>query len=63
MLILIALLTKVLKVLVIIVVYISSSLTFSFKPYLNIVNVPYRQAADTGEPRNFAKTTLKPTLL
>jgi hypothetical protein len=34
---LIALLTKVLKVLVIIVVYISSSLTFSFKPYLNIV--------------------------
>jgi hypothetical protein len=34
---LIALLTKVLKVLVIIVVRISSSLTFSFKPYLNIV--------------------------
>jgi hypothetical protein len=34
---LIALLTKVLKVLVIIVVCISSSLTFSFKPYLNIV--------------------------
>jgi hypothetical protein len=33
----IALLTKVLKVLVIIVVYISSSLTFSFKPYLNRV--------------------------
>ena len=34
---LIALLTKVLKVLVTIVVRISSSLTFSFKPYLNIV--------------------------
>ena len=37
MLILIALLTKALKVLVIVVVYISSSLTFSFKSYLNIV--------------------------
>jgi hypothetical protein len=34
---LIALLTKVLKVLVIIAVYISSSLTFGFKPCLNIV--------------------------
>jgi hypothetical protein len=34
---LIALLTKVLKVLVIAAVRISSSLTFSFKPYLNIV--------------------------
>ena len=37
MLILIALLTKVLKVLVTIVVRISSFLTLSFKPYLNIV--------------------------
>ena len=34
---LIALLTKVLKVLVTAVVRISSSLTLSFKPYLNIV--------------------------
>ena len=34
---LIALLTKVLKVLVTIVMRISSSLTLSFKPYLNIV--------------------------
>ena len=34
---LIALLTKVLKVLVTAAVRISSSLTFSFKPYLNIV--------------------------
>ena len=37
MLILIALLTKVLKVSVTAAVRISSSLTFSFKPYLNIV--------------------------
>ena len=37
MLILIALLTRVLKVLVTIIVYISSSLTLSFKPCLNIV--------------------------
>ena len=33
----IALLSRVLKVLVTITVRISSSLTFSFKPYLNIV--------------------------
>ena len=37
MLILIALLTKVLKVLVTVAVRISSSLILSFKPYLNIV--------------------------
>ena len=37
MLILIALLTRVLKVLVTAAVRISSSLTLSFKPYLNIV--------------------------
>ena len=37
MLILIALLTKVLKVLVTVAVRISPSLTLSFKPYLNIV--------------------------
>ena len=34
---LIALLTRVLKVLVTVAVRISSSLTLSFKPYLNIV--------------------------
>jgi len=34
---LIALLISVLKVLVTVAVYISSSLTFSFRPYLNIV--------------------------